>query len=74
VRKAGLPHSAESGNRYAGFRYLDQKAMCTTLMVRKAAIEGREEVRIRYDAVFIDVDGTLLWVDLGLEGCTKSET
>ena len=53
---------------------MDQKAMCTTLMIRKAAIEGREEVRIRYDAVFIDVDGTLLWVDLGLEGCPKRQT
>jgi hypothetical protein len=40
----------------------------------KGAIEGLEEVRMRYDAVFIDVDGKLLWVDLGLKGCTKSET
>ena len=28
---------------------------------------------MRYDAVFIYVDGTLLWVDLGVEGCPKSE-
>ena len=28
---------------------------------------------MRYDAVFIDVDATLLWVDLGLEGYPKSE-
>jgi hypothetical protein len=26
---------------------------------------------MNYDAVFIDVDGTLLWVGLGLEGCAK---
>ena len=25
-------------------------------------------VRVRYDAVFLDVDGTLLWVDLDVEG------
>jgi putative hydrolase of the HAD superfamily len=24
--------------------------------------------RVRYDAVFLDVDGTLLWVDLDVEG------
>ena len=28
---------------------------------------------MNYDAAFIDVDGTLLWVGLGLEGCPKSE-
>jgi hypothetical protein len=40
----------------------------------KSAIEGREELGMRHDAVFIEVEGTLLWVDLGLEGCPKSET
>jgi hypothetical protein len=26
---------------------------------------------MNYEAVFIDVDGMLLWVGLGLEGCAK---
>src|SRR5918992_1625825 len=30
--------------------------------------EGEAVPRMRYDAVFLDVDGTLLWVDLDLEG------
>jgi hypothetical protein len=45
-----------------------------SLMARKVLSKGQEEVRMRHDAVFIDVAGTLLWVDLGLEGCPKSET
>ena len=29
---------------------------------------ANEERKMRYDAVFLDVDGTLLWVDLDVEG------
>ena len=29
---------------------------------------AEEDGRVRYDAVFLDVDGVLLWVDLDVEG------
>jgi putative hydrolase of the HAD superfamily len=38
---------------------------------RSGGIPGPDRVtgpQVRYDAVFLDVDGTLLWVDLDLEG------
>ena len=70
MRKTSLPHSAASGNTYQGFRYVDQKAICA-MLVSRTVYKCREEVGMNYDAVFIDVDGTLLWVGLGLEGCAK---
>jgi FMN phosphatase YigB (HAD superfamily) len=27
---------------------------------------------VRYDAVFLDVDGTLLWIDLDVEGYVEA--
>jgi HAD superfamily hydrolase (TIGR01549 family) len=35
---------------------------------RKELRGPRSGVRMRYDAVFLDIDGTLLWVDLDIEG------
>ena len=31
----------------------------------------RRGLQVRYDAVFLDVDGTLLWVHLDVEGYVK---
>lgn len=36
------------------------------------ASHARRGLQVRYDAVFLDVDGTLLWIDLDVEGYVEA--